>query len=332
LISSVAAVCLAATALTWSGQGQWEPGLADAAVVGATVILAYFLVAMVRLAVLDWLAARQSRRAWTAIGARTDEGATVPVVGGPDQGDHAYATIARDPAVWAILRAHRHAVPLIPTEVAPKVGPLPRVQDALLLGAAPAAASRHPADKGGDDAVAAPGNEADGHDEIHWEARKGFRTVAPAAATIRRQLGPVLTTQVRLVANAAWPGSALRVLDVPVKIISDIVVTAEGKKEPPCGETSPPPPLDGCTPGRVTARVAGHAAPTRSRLHRDQAKSLDPAAAAEARRQIIALAEVLARQAAREDDAAENARERSRPQQDLLAEELPSQPAKDDGD
>lgn len=255
LISSVAAVCLAATALTWSGQGQWEPGLADVAVVGATVILAFFLVAMVRLAVLDWLAARQSSRAWTAIGACTDEGATVPVVGGPDQGDHAYATIRRDPALWALLLAHRHAAPLIPTEVAREVGPLPRVQDTLLPSTAPAAASRHPADKGGDDTVAGPGNEADGHDEIHWEARKGFRSVAPAAATIRRQLGPVLTTQVRLVANAAWSGSALRVLGVPVKIVSDIVVTAQGKKEPPCGEASPPPPLDGCTPGGVTARV-----------------------------------------------------------------------------
>jgi hypothetical protein len=206
------------------------------------------------------------------------------------------------------------------------------VQDALLPSAAPAAASRHPADKGGDDTVAAPGNEADGHDEIHWEARKGFRSVAPAAATIWRQLGAVLTTQVRLAANAAWPGSALRVLGVPVKIVSDIVVTAQGKKEPPCGEASPPPPLDGRTPGRVTARVAGHAAPTRSRLRRDLAKSLDQAAAAEARRQIVALAEALARQAAREDDAAEDARDRSRSRQDMPAEELPSQPAKDDAD
>ena len=334
LVSSVAAACLAATAPTWSsGQGQWEPGLLDAALVGATLILAFLLVAMVRLAVLDWLAERQSRRAWTAIGARADEEvAAAALVEGPDQGDHAYATIARDPAVWAILRAHRHAVPLIPTEVAPEVGPLPRVQDALPLGATPAAASRHPADKGGDDAVVAPGNEADGHDEIHWEARKGFRSVAPAAATIRRQLGPVLTTQVGLAANAAWPGSALRVLGVPVKIVSDIVVTAQGKKEPPCGEASPPPQLDGRTPGRVPARVAGHAAPTRSRLRRDLAKRLDQAAAAEARRQIVALAEALARQAAREDDAAENARERSRSPQAMRAEELPSQPAKDDAD
>jgi hypothetical protein len=62
------------------------------------------------------------------------------------------------------------------------------------------------------------------------------------------------------------------------------------------------------------------------------AKSLDPAAVAEARRQIVSLAEVLARQAAREDDAAENAEERSRSPQDMAAEELPCPVAKDDTD
>jgi chemotaxis methyl-accepting protein methylase len=51
------------------------------------------------------------------------------------------AQARRDPALWALLLAHRHAAPLIPTEVAPEVGPLPRVQDALLPSAAPAAAS-----------------------------------------------------------------------------------------------------------------------------------------------------------------------------------------------
>jgi hypothetical protein len=331
LVSSVAAVCLAATAPTWSGRGQWEPGLADAALLGATVILAFFLVAMVRLAVLDWLAERQSRRAWTAIAARAEEVAAAAVVEGPDQADHAYAPVAHDPAVWAIPRAHRHAVPLSPTEAVPKAGPLPCVQDAL-LPAARVAASRHAADNGSDDAVAAPSNAADSHDEIQWEARKGFRSVAPAVATIRRQLGPILTTQVRLVANAAWPSSARRVLGVPVKVVSDIIVTAQGKKEPPCGEPSPHPRPNGRTSAPLAARITGHAAPARSRLRRDLAKSLDPAAVAEARRQIVALAEALARQAAREDDAAENARERSRSPQDMPAEELPSQPAKDDTD
>jgi hypothetical protein len=149
---------------------------------------------------------------------------------------------------------------------------------------------------------------------------------------LRRRLSPPLTTKVRLVANAGWPGSALRVLGVPVKIVSDIVVTAQGTKEPPCGETSPRLPVDGRRSGPFTARITGHVAPARSRLHRDLAKGLDPAAAAEARRQIVALAEALARQAAREDDAAENARERSRSPQGMSTEELPNPAAKDDTD
>jgi hypothetical protein len=149
---------------------------------------------------------------------------------------------------------------------------------------------------------------------------------------LRRQFSPRLATQVRLVANAGWSGSALRVLGVPVKIISDIVITDQGEKEPPRGKTSPDPLLNGRTPSPFTQRVGGHAAPARTGRHRDLTKSLDPAAAAEARRQIVALAEALARQAAREDDAAENARERSRSPQGMPAEELPSPSAKDDTD
>jgi hypothetical protein len=123
------------------------------------------------------------------------------------------------------------------------------------------------------------------------------------------------------------------VLGVPVKIVSDIVVTAQGnKKEPPCGETSPHPPLNGRTSAPLAARIAGHAAPARSRLYRDQAKSLDPAAAAEARRQIVALAEALARQAAREDDAAEHGEEGERSPPEAAAEQSPSRGAKDDTD
>lgn len=331
LVSSVAAVCLAATAPIWSGHGQWEPGFLDAALVGATVILAFLLVAMVRLAVLDCLAERQSRRAWAAIGARADEDSTAPVVEGPERG-HAYAPVPHDLAVWDILRAHRHAVPLIPTEAAPEVRPLPCVPDALLPGAAPAGASKHPADNRSDDAVAAPGNGADGHDEIQWEARKGFRSVAPATATIRRQLGPSFTTQVRLVANAGWPGSALRVLGVPVKIVSDIVVAAQGKNEPPSSRTPSHPPLNGRTSAPLATRIAGHAAPARSRLHRGLAKSLEPAAAVEARRQIVALAEALARQAAREDDAAEHGEQGERSPPEAAAEQLHSRGATDDTD
>jgi hypothetical protein len=160
----------------------------------------------------------------------------------------------------------------------------------------------------------------------------GLHSVAPATATVRRQFSPRIATQIRLVANAGWSGSALRVLGVPVKIVSDIAITAQGKKEPPCGETSPHPLVNGRTSGRFAARIAGHAPPARSRLHRDLAESLDPAAAGEARRQIVALAETLARQAAREDDAAEHGEEGERSPPEATAEQSPSRSAKDDTD
>jgi hypothetical protein len=121
-------------------------------------------------------------------------------------------------------------------------------------------------------------------------------------------------------------------LAVPVKIASEIVITGQGEKEPPRGKTSPDPLLNGRIPGPFTECVAGHAAPARTERHRDLAKSLDPAAVAEARRQIVALAEALARQAAREDDAAESARGRSRSPQGMPARELPSPSANDDTD
>jgi hypothetical protein len=274
-------------------------------------MLAFLLAAMVRLTILDWLTERQSRRAWSAIGTRAEEVATAPVVEEPE---HPCAAALPDPAVSAILRAHRHAVPLSPTETVPDAG----------------------THAGGlDDAVAELSNGAGDHGEIRREAWKVFHSVAPTTAVIgcklRRQFSPRLARQVRLVANAGWSGSALRVLGVPVRIISDIVITGQGEKEPR-GKTSPDPPLNGRTPGPFTQRVAGHAAPARTGRHRDLARSLDPAGVAEARRQIVALAEALARQAAREDDAAENAREGSRSPQDMPAEELPSPVAKDDTD
>ncbi|HEY7548726.1 MAG TPA: hypothetical protein VH913_04315 [Hyphomicrobiaceae bacterium] len=121
-------------------------------------------------------------------------------------------------------------------------------------------------------------------------------------------------------------------LGVPVKIVSDTVITAQGKKEQPCGETSPHPLVNGRTSGPFAARIADHAAPARSRQHRNLAKSLDPAAVAEARRQIVALAEALARQAAREDDAAEHGEEGERSPPEAAAEQSPSLSAKDDTD
>jgi hypothetical protein len=50
--------------VTWR---SLEPGFGEAALAVAAVTIAVLLVAMVRLAILDWRAEKQSRRAWTAI-------------------------------------------------------------------------------------------------------------------------------------------------------------------------------------------------------------------------------------------------------------------------
>ena len=118
------------------------------------------------------------------------------------------------------------------------------------------------------------------------------------------------------------------VLGFPVKIVSDIVITAQGEKEPPCRKASPHPLLNGRASGPFTDALPAKLHQREAGLHRDLAKSLDPAAVAEAPRQIVALAEALACQAAREDDAAEHGEEGSPPE--AAAEQSPSRRAKDD--
>jgi hypothetical protein len=138
------------------------------------------------------------------------------------------------------------------------------------------------------------------------------------------------TRALRIVNGGAWndAGSSLRVIGVPVKIISDIVVVGQGKNGRT--DTEPPPgaPLGGgpIRAGPVTS-IAGSTAASPTRHHRHQT---DPTALAAARRQVIALAEALARAAAREDDAAEQREERSRSPPDSPAEQSPSRGAKDD--
>jgi hypothetical protein len=67
--------------------------------------------------------------------------------------------------------------------------------------------------------------------------------------------------------------------------------------------------------------------PVNPPLLRDQRS--EPAAAPEARRQVVALVEILARPAAGEDDAAEAAEEHSRSPPDVLAEQSPPRCAKE---
>ncbi len=98
--------------------------------------------------------------------------------------------------------------------------------------------------------------------------------------------------------------STVQVQGIPIRIVSDIVIVGQGENAPPNGD--PPHQLGN---GSITEPFA---------------------AAAQARRQIVALAEALARQAAREDDAADAAEERSRSPPGAQAEQSPSRRGKDD--
>ena len=338
-ISSVAVLCVASAVSAWLGHVQWEPGFGEAALAVTAVTIAVLLVAMVRLAILDWRAEKQSRRAWTAIAGIAELATPPPLEALERSSGDPYAPAPHNPALSRILRAHRHVVPVSLAEPVPSIPsadagaePLRSVPQSAPLSAAALLPASHPADNGGADAASAHGDAAE-RDEILKEVGQSFHSAAPAPAATKvlRQLGPRLATQVRRVANAAWPGSyrAVRVLGVPVEIVSDIVV-GQGDKGPSDGGNSPRTRFNGGTAQEGTAGIVGSATPVRSGPHRDLANSHDPTTAAEARRKIVALAEALARQAAREDDAAENAKERSRSPQDTPAEELPSGDAKDD--
>jgi hypothetical protein len=329
---------VASAVSAWLGHVQWEPGFGEAALAVAAVTIAVLLVAMVRLAILDWRAEKQSRRAWTAIAGIAELATPPPLEAVERSSGDPYAPAPHNPALWRMLRAHRHAVPL---RLAEPVSSVPRTDDgadpqrcapqSALLSPAALLPASHPADNRDDDAVSVSSGAGERY-EMRTEGQSFHSAApAPAATKVPRQLGPRVATQVRRVANAAWPGSyrAVRVFGVPVEIVSDIVV-GQGDKGPSDGGNPPRTRFNGGTAQESTAGIVGSATPVRSGRHRDLANSHDPTTAAEARRKIVALAEALARQAAREDDAADNAKERSRSPQDVPAEESPSGDAKDD--
>ena len=150
--------------------------------------------------------------------------------------------------------------------------------------------------------------EANPADEIRDKAASALadRVGLRRDDKVRRRRRVRFATEARRVANATWPSPrrGLRVLGVPITIVSDIVVVGQGEKEPP--------PSD----------------PPRQQLNGSMTRP--SSAVAEARRQVVALAEALARQAAREDDAAEAAKEHSRSPPDAQAEQSPLRGTKDE--
>jgi hypothetical protein len=99
-------------------------------------------------------------------------------------------------------------------------------------------------------------------------------------------------------------------MGLPIRIVSNIFVRAQGDYGPLDEERLPRPKLDSSRirAGPCTAGSTRHA---EGRPGHQTCKELDSIGCREAKRQVIALAEALARQAAREDDAAEHAAERS---------------------
>jgi hypothetical protein len=330
---------VASAVSAWLGHVQLEPGLGEAALAVAAVTINVLLVAMVRLAILDWRAEKQSRRAWTAIAGIAELATPPPLEALEGSSGDPYAPAPHNPALWHMLRAHRHVVPVSHTEPVPIIPsadagaePLRSAPQSAPLSPAALLPASHPADNGGADAASAHRDAAE-RDEILKEVGQSFHSAAPAPAATKvlRQLGPRVATQVRRVANAAWPGSyrAVRVLGVPVEIVSDIVV-GQGDKGPSDGGNSPRTRFNGGTAqeGHRWHCWLGHASTKRTTPGLGQQPGPDNRSRGTT--QDRRSGRGLARQAAREDDAAENAKERSRSPQDTPAEELPSGDAKDD--
>jgi hypothetical protein len=332
----------------WPAATQWASLLAMVVVAGASVALVDLVGAVIRLLVMDCLAEVRSRAAWAAVAAGRSTGGFVTE---HHQADHIYGRAVHDETVQAVLRANRYAVPRPSVEVATErrhdqAEPMP-LDCALQSPAAgpdghPTTA-RHPRSPeigdGGvdhDAAVRCPNVEG---------ARKAWTVVDSSAPVLRttwsqREFhhGARVVEQLRRTVNArtgdAWrgAGSSLRVAGIPIKLVSDIVVLGQDQNGSDDGKTLPGTQFNGAPPIRAgpSTSIARLTVRSRTRQNPNESGGLDLTALAEARRQVVALAEALARQAAREDDAAERRERRSLSALDMPAEQQPRSDDKDD--
>ncbi len=329
----VAGSGVAAVAVPWMIAAAPAANVAAGEAALATAILA-LLVAAARLAAADWWAEKKSRRDWVAMRKAAD---VTPAPGGaPAPHAEYYAPAVCNDALCVHFRAHRHAVrsnapePTIDSK-SEEATSLSIDSDAPLPATAPMAFSTAQAQRS-----AAPDTSADasvpptagpagkaGPNRLHARAQ----LVGAIRIRRRAQLRACLATQNRLVANGGawrtWPSSDQRCQShtIPLKIVSNIIVLGQGNRPSPDGADAPgPEPSDGTFSGGSNG--AQH---PRARI-----KSLSPEVSLDAKRQLIALAEALARQAAREDEAAERLAERSRSPPDAPAENSPRRDAKED--
>jgi hypothetical protein len=342
VIVPIAVVCAAT--------GGFERGAAaTAGFAGVALALAGLFATAVRLVVMDWLAEIRSRAAWFAV---ASDHYTAAFVEEGDQREEAYPAAVLDATVRAALRVHRQAVAFHAIEPVPKrasnegrndTGQSQPTGAQQFSADVPVGHLSPPRPRGADISGAALALDRSGicaDAEVKRGTWKVVRSSAPVtgAKQCKRQIpcGFRLGARVRRIVNAGagtWKnsGATLRVIGIPIKIASNIVVVGEGEKGPSNGEASPGALLDDRTiRAGPPASIAGATASSRDRHRRSQKTSIDLTAVAEARRRVIALAEALARQAAREDDAAEHLEEHSRSPPDMAAVEPPRRGAKDD--
>jgi uncharacterized membrane protein len=308
----------------------------EAALTVAVIAVATMLVAAIGLVASDWLAELKSRKAYAAI--EGDDLVTSPVVQASDQ---LYPPAVRNEALWAVLLANRQSARShAPTSAAdmrstdvqvatwtPLHRNALRTTSASVVGAIPED-ERTSTVGGSAVAVATSGRAVAAAKHNAQEALRVRAAIGLTAirSTPWRRNGMGVNRSVdrtRLVANDG-PCLGSRDSDlrsaphtVPIRIISDIIILGQGKRRPPGGEPPPSTP-GGNVPGTSISMRTGVATSTAPDRHHLPAaiKSLQPEVSFEAQRQLMALAEALARQAAREDDAAERLTERSRASHD----------------
>ena len=308
MIAPAPALNVATISSGWAG---------EVALAVASLAAAIMLVAAVGLAAVDWRTETKVRGDWGAIGKMAN---VMPApVGAPVPRDEVYAPAVYDDALCSLFRAHRLVRSPVNTDgnlgAVRAVGRTSGDRDAIT----------EPQTIGmtGEPAVNAITLARAGTlDRTKHDLQRAPHARAPSVlATQRRDQRHVSVrraTRVRLVVNArpweAWSDSDQRptLPGLPTKFVSNIIVL--GNQRPTDGGRLPSAkPSDSI----FTAGSNGGHHP------RGRINSLQPEVSFEAKRQLIALAEALARQAAREEEAAEPLAERSRSPPDVPAEISP---------
>ena len=312
----------------------------------AAIAVAAMVVAAVGLVAADWWAEFENHKAYAAIGVAVDGLVAPPGVQTSQERNHLYPPAVSNEALWAALTANRHsarshaqksAAEIRSTDVevatwTPVCKNALRPTSASVVDVIPAH-ERTKTVSGSVVAVATSGRVAaaakhDAQEALRVRAAIGLTAIWSGSwrcngIGVNRNVDRTL-----LVANdgplfgSRGSDRRLALRTVPIRVISDIIILGQGKRRPPGGEPPPSAPGDNVLGTGVSMRtgIVASTAPDRRHHQRVANKSLQPEVSFEAQRQLMALAEALARQAAREDDAAERLTERSRSPPDTAVE------------